>query len=133
MDERPKFKVETWLSEVYAMSCDDVALDEVFDKIGDILDDLDMKHFDDGMEALGGPRLFPDCKGEKPNFKLVNEIIEKADPWKMKDAVSIAFLVMTFKNKDEYSNYWPFVKKCRKRFLETGSRKRAKALLRGYT
>jgi len=132
MDERPPFQVETWLQSVYEMSCSDVGIDEVYDKIGDILDDLDMKHFDDAMEAHGGPRLFPHCKGEKPNFELVDEILSKAEPEKMTTSVALAFLVMTFKDKTNYQNYRDYIEKARKRFRREHDNKTANELCKPY-
>jgi hypothetical protein len=132
MSKKPEFDVATFLSKVYGMTQTDEALDFIMDEMSNLLEGLDWKQFDDGMQELGGPRLFGDGQVGNPQFEAINGILKEADPWKMSDTVTLTFLVMTFKNKDRYSEYWPFIKKVKKRFLETGDRKRATALLRGY-
>lgn len=84
-------------------------LEFVMESISDLLEGLDWKEFDDGMEEMGGPRLFGSGKevGD-PKFDTINNILRVANPWKLDSAVGLTFISMTFKNQDKYSEYLPY-------------------------
>ena len=125
------FAIAAFLDEVYATERSAKAIDLILGTIMDLMDGEFEKHFNGIMGEYGGPPILVEKDGS-PKWSVINEMLTHADPWKMDDSVSLAFLSMTFRHKDKLSSYWPYVEKCRKRYLETGDKKRCEALLRGF-
>jgi hypothetical protein len=99
----------------------------VMETISDLLEGLDWKEFDDGMQQMGGPRLFG--RGDEvgdPKFDEINDILRVANPRKLDPAVGLAFITMTFKNQDKYSEYNAYKESLCAFFESIGKKKLAK-------
>jgi len=125
------FDIDAFFEKVYAVVRAPAGIDLIFSTVNDVLDGLIMESFDDTMEELGGPRVLG-VKSKAPQYAVVDELLARADPWKMHDSCSLAFLTMTFRHKAKFQNYLPYLEKVRKRLRESGDERRTKALLKGY-
>jgi hypothetical protein len=90
----------------------------VMETISDLLEGLDWKEFDDGMQQMGGPRLFG--RGDEvgdPKFDEINDILRVANPRKLDPAVG---------HQDKYSEYNAYKESLCAFFESIGKKKLAK-------
>lgn len=127
------FDKDKFLEKLYATEDTDGGIDFVMETISNLLDGLDWQQFDEGMQELGGPRLF--TKGDEtcsPNFEVINSILRVANPRKMTPGVGLAIITMTFRNQDKYSEYNAY-KESYCAFLKSiGKKKLAKDVMKRY-
>jgi hypothetical protein len=107
-------------------------VDLVYAVIFTILDDLPMKHLDDTMVRLGGPKVL-NAEAKNPRFEVIDQILRQASPWEMNDTMSLCLLSITLGCKDKLSEREYYLKRCKRRYLETGNKARAKRLLNGLS
>ena len=128
---QPPFQVDEFLREIYYTPSKSKGIKLVYETMDRVLGELFMKDIDDVVRSVSDQTI-TGKKSKNPNFEVVDKILEYADPWKMEDSVTIAFLVTTHKSKANLSKYKPFMKRVRKHFHENHNEKETEDLLRGF-
>ena len=90
-------QIDEFLAKVYASddSNTDETLDLMYDTIDDLLGGQWEKSFNDGMQELGGPRVFPEPETAEPNLEVIQAILERADVSQMNITLMLGFLCTT--------------------------------------
>lgn len=133
--------VEEFLEKLYTFQGSTEAKDKmagvdlVYAVVFTILDDLPMKMIDDIMEKTGAPRVLgtDDESAKNAKFETMDKILRGADPKRLSDTLSLALLSTTLGCKDRLQERAFYLERCRRRYLETGNKGRAKRLLNGLS